>query len=370
MHPTLSAFLMKTVTKRVATNLTVLFVAILFTLGLCEGLLRILGFQPWQYRTSDVNEPTMLEPDPVLGWRNKLGNYVLPRYDASGEDVTLTFLDRGRRRTRMALTSAHEQLIFVGGSYTQGWALNDEDTFAWKVQEQYPEFDVLNYGTGGYGTYQSLLALEQELPHLSSPKHVFYGFIFHHEVRNTASGRWLRQLMEYSLRGHTELPFGTVNEKNGLQRHSPTRYLELPLRESFALVAFVERAYMKLKSWRRFNQRREITEQTMLQMKRLTEVYGAAFTVVILTSPDEPREHYLKFSRENDIHCIDCVVECTDCLYDLPRDMMIAGDGHPNAELNARWADCIERALEVRRAEIYPYRSRHDPENDLRGSKM
>ena len=333
-------------TKPFSINILLLLVSIFFTLVLCEGLLRLIGFQPWTPHKSRVNEPVMLEYDPVLGWRNKQGSFFLPRYDPSGKDAKLTFLDHGRRITKRSSSNGKDQIIFVGGSYTQGWALNDEDTFAWKVQEQFPNFDVLNYGTGGYGTYQSLLLLEKELPLLSAPKHVFYGFIFHHEVRNTASGRWLRQLTEYSSRGHVALPFGSLNHQNTLQRNPPARYLKLPFRESLALVAFIERAYMKLTSWSRFNDRSEITEQILLEMKRVVEAYGASLTVAILTSSDEPKAHYLKFLRNNGIRGIDCVVPCTDCLYDLPREMMIPGDGHPNAELNSMWAGCIAKSLQ------------------------
>lgn len=336
---------MKTRKKRMVTSIAVLFVTVLVVLGLFEGILRILGFQPWKNETSITSEPITLEPDPVLGWRNKAGSHLLARHDPSGQDVTLNFIERGRRQTRIGPASAQEQLIFVGGSFTQGWALNDEDTFPWIIQERYPEVEVLNYGTGGYGTYQSLLVLKQELPLLSSPKHVIYGFIFDHEVRNTAAGSWLRRLAEYSRRGHVESPYATVQERSGLQGHPPARYLALPLRESLASVAFVERAYMKISTWSRFNQRQEITEQTIIEMKRLVESYGASYTLVILSLPDEPRSYYLEFFRENDVHCVDCVVDCTDCLYDLPRDMTISGDGHPNAELNARWADCIAEAL-------------------------
>ena len=38
---------------------------------------------------------------------------------------------------------------------TQGWAIDDNETYPWKLQKRYPSLNVLNYGTGGYGSYQS-----------------------------------------------------------------------------------------------------------------------------------------------------------------------------------------------------------------------
>ena len=53
--------------------------------------------------------------------------------------------------------------MVLGCSFVQGWALSDEETFAWKLQERFVRARVLNFGTAGYGTTQSLLALERYL---------------------------------------------------------------------------------------------------------------------------------------------------------------------------------------------------------------
>ena len=58
-----------------------LFTIIVLCLGVCvvliglELLLRVTGHTPWKYMVLDRNEPTVHEPDSILGWRNKEGVY-------------------------------------------------------------------------------------------------------------------------------------------------------------------------------------------------------------------------------------------------------------------------------------------------------
>jgi hypothetical protein len=279
----------------------------------------------------------MHEPDPVLGWKNKPGSYVVPPYQPSGQAVHVTFLDDGRRRTRANSTmTGGEKLVLVGDSYTQGWAINDEETYAWKLQERIPSLQVLNFGTGAYGSYQSLLLLEQVLPVLTRATLVLYGFNEFHESRNVADASWLKSLSYYSRRGHVALPFGTRAPGTGLVRHPPETYVSLPLRESSALIALVEDAYMKIKTWGRMSEKRAVTEQMLLQMNNVSMHAGARLIVVLLVV--ENRQSYVDFLGKNGIKYVDCDVAFTDA-------MKVPGEGHPNGRMNTLWADCIAQAL-------------------------
>jgi hypothetical protein len=318
---------------------TVIIISIIFALILSEGLLRILGYEPWTYHDL-ANEPTMHASHPVLGWQNKKGDYTIPPYHPSGKQIHITFDENGKRRTGDGRANHDGEMVIVGGSYTQGWAISDNETYPWKLQEKHPSLKVVNYGTGGYGTYQSLLVLEKELPRMATPRLVLYGFIDHHEVRNVAAGFWLRALSRASQRGHVNVPFATLGDNNETVRHPPMGYpLSLPFRESLATIALLERAYMKLTTRNRFSQRRSVTQSLISEMNTASEKFGATLLVVLLRSDDDIKNHYIHFLEQNDIRYVDCV-------YPLTNEMKVPGEGHPNGKMNTLWTECIVDSLQ------------------------
>jgi hypothetical protein len=330
---------LRNMAKHFVLNTIMLFLSLSLALALSEVLLRVRGFRPWRYASKDANEPTMHEPDPVLGWRNKRGNYIVPPYHPSGQPIQFTFLENGRRSTGVnSSVNSEGELVLIGDSFTQGWAINDSETYAWKLQEKFPFFQVLNYGTSAYGSYQSLLTLERELPCLAHPKFVLYGFLKHHEMRNVAPVPWIGRLSKKSRRGYVAVPFVTLDAQKRLVRHAPERYLALPFRESSALITFFAKAYMDLKMRGRLSQMRSSTEHILLQMNRVSEEYNTTFIVVLLTADNQTKEHYMKFLRENNIQVVDCVYAITD-------EMKVLGEGHPNGKMNTLWAECISGTL-------------------------
>ena len=137
-------------------------IGLITILVLSEVVLRLNGFKPWVYAGSS-DEPVMYGRDSVLGWRNRPGDYVMPPFAPGGSSIDVTYLADGRRATGPddGRSGDDGDLIIVGGSYTQGWAISDRETYAWKLQLRYPKLRVRNHGTGGFGTYQSLLVLEE-----------------------------------------------------------------------------------------------------------------------------------------------------------------------------------------------------------------
>lgn len=307
---------------------------------LAELLLRLAGFQPWTHYPDDINEPTFHEFDPVLGWKLKAGKYVIPAYKPSEKDIQMTLLPGGRRDAGAKEEGTDEgELVILGGSFTLGLAISDEETYPWKLQTRFPPLKVMNYGTDGYGSYQSLLVLERELPLLRSPAIVLYGFFQHHEERNVAPGGWLEMLSKYSRRQHVYLPYATIDESGILSRHEPERYPEVPYMESLSTITFLVKVYMKLKTMDRFSQRREVTEKILIDMNRISDAYGAKLVVTILAGEEEWKNHYMDFLKANDIEVVDCVRPIT-------RELRVPGEGHPNEKMNSLWAECIAKRLE------------------------
>jgi hypothetical protein len=126
-----------------------------------EGLLRLLGAGPWDPRPVNVQaEPggSLYELHPTLGYRHRAGEFRITqevlRWTATHDDETLRITDRPGDEGRGA---RRPELWIMGGSFTHGWAVNDWETFPWLLQEGLPEYRVVNFGVGGYGTLQSLV---------------------------------------------------------------------------------------------------------------------------------------------------------------------------------------------------------------------
>lgn len=327
-------------TNRTLVALSVLLASTVVPFVVSEAIVRSRGYEPWRY-LSIGNEPTMHEFDPVLGWKNKPGDYEVPPYSPSGKPIHITFLEGGHRRTHENQGHADDhrpKLIFVGGSYTQGWAISDPETHPWKIQQEFAAFEVLNYGTGGYGTLQSLLTLERQLPKTRDVRIVVSNLIEHDQFRNVAPSDWLETLSRFSARAHVYLPYATVGQDGTLVRHDPERYPSWFLREQLALVAMAERAFMNLRTRTRSRQGRSVTDKLLLEMQQLCARHGAALIVVILDGSAEFRGHYVTFLQREDI------ATC-DCAYPLTVDMWVEGEGHPNGKMNSRWATCITECI-------------------------
>lgn len=331
--------------KKIIFSIITFCISLILLLVSSELLLRFTGHQPWSYKVRS-NEPVMFKPDQVFGWKNKEGSYIYPAYVPTGKDIKVTSLADGSRITSEIAVEADERdkFIIVGGSFTQGLAISDHETFPWKLQGKYPFVKVLNYGTSGYGTYQSLLVLENFFKNSESPAMVLYGFIDNHEKRNVATPGRLKGIRSGSRRrgGHVVyLPYCTINNHGTLVRESPISYPPIwSLSKSLATANFFQYHSLVLKSLRRRFQRRLVTEKLLLEMNRLSKENGTIFMVALLHFGDNPKQksHYINFLEKNHIEAVDCV-------YPMTPEMKVKGEGHPNGKMNTLWANCIAKAI-------------------------
>lgn len=319
-------------------------IAVLVSIGVLLGsgevLLRFSGYRPWTYFEFDADEPMVYEPDAVLGWKNRQGAYHVRSHGADGKEFKVTFLACGARATEEHKNQGDERpkFIIVGGSFTQGWRISDEETFPWKLQQQFPSLNVLNYGTGGYGTYQSLLLLERVLQASGKVKAVLYGYTQWHEERNVATSDWLDALSRFSKRKHGYVPYATIDRNGTLTRHPPQGFPAWPFRESLVTVTMAEKFYMNLKTLRRSSQQTAVTQRLLIELNDVCRRVGAEFIVALLSCSEDYRNHYLQLLRNNDIKVADCVRPVTP--------EMAADDGrHPNGRLNSLYSEWIAQAL-------------------------
>ena len=328
----------------------VLFVTIFFCLAVSEWTLRSLGYEARPAMADDLQEPTMNEEDPILGWKSKAGRYRYPAYDGSEEEVTVTILRDGDRATRRTGNPAGPDIVLLGGSFTLGAAISDRETFGWKLQSRFPSLNLRNFGVAGYGTFQSLLLFEQTLGQTEVPPRLaIYGLIGHHEARNVGGYEWGNFLSRFSRRGHVDLPYARIDEQGRLVRYPPVSYADGPLVRAFATVYAVRRLYHTLRDSELAQQKRSVTLRLILELRETCACSGCELLVVALDIGSAQQRDYPSFAAESGIRYVDCTY------WGNESGMSVPDEGHPSGALHTIWADCIgDMVEEILGSEIEP----------------
>ncbi len=153
-------------------NLALLMVSLAVSLVLIEAGYRVAAGLPvfkltnWridQVSTNRLGERAVF--DPVIGWSLK------PWTDIDGFET----IDHGIRRNFTETTVRTGAVLAVGDSFTEGWEVEDEESWP-AVLETMTGVPVVNAGVGGYGTDQIVMRAEQLLP-IVKPKILIVGFL-------------------------------------------------------------------------------------------------------------------------------------------------------------------------------------------------
>lgn len=320
----------------VATALTV--VALEFTL-------RSLGFKPTvavgneHFRSDSPRGWAVL--DPATGWRNKAGVVT----SAEHGNVPMTFWEDGRRSTRPdPAILPLPQMAILGCSITQGYGITDEETYAWRISTLVPGWDVENFGTGGYGAYQSLLALRRiyaSPQRKYSPKLVVYGYANFHATRDVDTYGWVIGFT--NRKGEYFAPPHVVPRSGTLEEYSLKVFPMFPLETKSALVAGIKNAYLRLLFRNREQYEEETSRALLLQMKELTEKNGARLLVLGLTPPTPAVDGLVRSGTIEFANCpaYDPALDATD------KSFRVGGVGHPNGKAHESWARCLAHWLDT-----------------------
>lgn len=124
----------------------------------------------------------------MLGWTHRPGSRGTHRVDPIF-NATYTIDRSGNRWTGPPNT--RPKIIILGGSYTFGYGVEDDETYAAILNRRFQSFHVVNAGALAWGTSHSWLRLRQLLAEEDAVNLVLYGFIHHHVVRNGPRRSWL-----------------------------------------------------------------------------------------------------------------------------------------------------------------------------------
>lgn len=310
-----------------------------------ELALWVLQYRPYrqtEYAIQSTPERCLIS-HPTLGFGLNPGTYSVTINDSLSYSVTHG-LDSLRVTSSSVVSDSLPQLWLMGCSYTYGMGVNDEETFAWLLQEKHPELRVRNFGVPGFGTVQSYLQLKQLLEAGEIPGQVILNYADFHDERNVLAPRY-RHALSVGFRGAdstinevmdgSRIPFASTNA-GSLQIQSvawDSLYQDWRGRATFASVNF----------WQTFSDNihqydlapRNTTVSLIQAMNAFCSERNIPFLVTGLTQSKETRS-LLQTLDSLGISTQDISVDLSDPTYNhLPYD------SHPNARAHREYAEGI-----------------------------
>jgi hypothetical protein len=279
--------------------------------------------------------------DQRLGWYNRPG--AKQSFRLLGEPPhTVTILETGARATSPSRTSTRDirrDMIFVGCSFTHGWGLNDEETFAWKVQMALPDWNVHNFGVNGYGTCQAYMLLKRLFEQKKWYKPVLiYGFISDHEDRNVGNVFWHYVLSTLTSTGNVSLPSCMLDNSGSILFNPARPYPQFPFRHTLAVIPLFEKLYLKLQSSSLAGRSQRITEQLLVEMEAFTTARSVHFGVLFFDGQTRT-SHYRQYLESRGSRIIHT---------NLPDQNIRALtflDGHPNSRMTDLIAQSVVKFI-------------------------
>ena len=280
------------------------------------------------------------QSDDVLGWRNRPG--VFPAHEGTHEPMT--FLLDGSRATG-APPDGNASVLLVGCSYTTGYGVRDEETFAGRLQQRFPEIRIRNFGVSGYGTYQSFLLLRELLEtRVLRPKVVIYGFLPTHAERNVLTYQNLEAYRNY---GGERFALPRVEVRNDrLVTFPPFVVPNWPFEQSSAAVSLLHATALRSKLSDREQYEIPATRILISQMKDLVERANARFLLATLHDDGppgpEPSQRMRDDIRRSGIEELNVTYRGAET---RPEKLLVGGNGHPGPVIHQWWADKIAARL-------------------------
>jgi len=308
--------------------------------------LRMSGWKPWE-RVAPAVQVTPGErffvKDPTLGYTHIPGTFTVTL--GTGHSFRVTHLPNTFRVTKplagYGRPGNKKEIWLFGCSITHGWSLNDEQTYPWRLQERFPDYEVVNYGVSGYGTIHSLLQFRDALER-KSPKIAVVAYAGFHDRRNTFLRIRQKRVAPLNKLGPLMQPYARLGQ-NGQLRFgmAEVEYREFPFMRYSALSHFLESKYDELEEG--LYQGHRVSEVLVQDMAGLARRHDVQLVVAGIT-PHRDTQSMLRFAHEHGILSIDISGDPN-----VPGYLNLPYDNHPSALANKQFAEKLETFL---RAEI------------------
>jgi len=269
----------------------------------------------------DPPESGRAQYDAVLGWTYLPGQSVTQSFVRGLPPVAVHTDKNGIRvpSSEAQLDRERPAVLFVGGSYTMGYGLAYEDTFAGRLAAN-PDFpyQVVNLGVEAYGTDQAWLRLQRYL-HGFNTVAVVLTFLPAHVDRNLTGD--LRIIHRGVRMVGTKPLFGVRRDGSVYLKRSPSRLEDYRCSRLWALLqrTWIERGPRK-RSLR-------LTRALIEAMGREVEKAGAVMVLVLWDFWGDG-SHTRPMLEGTGFSLIDLCAEHPEGW----SEMRLPNDSHPNAE--------------------------------------
>ena len=279
---------------------------------------------------------------PTLGYSHLPGKYkiTLP----SGYVFHVTHSEDTLRITHpksFFRSPVHDKgdIWIFGCSFTYGWALNDNETYPWIIQEAFPDHEVVNFGVNGYGTLHALIQFQKALKHKRKPpKIAIIAYAYFHDERNTFLRFRRKTVYQYNYLGPLVQPYAKINKMGELVYSMATvDYSEFPLMRYSSFIHFLEQQYNLLED--RFHNSHEVTKAIIKEFFRIAKKNSIQLLVVVIAK-NHMTNDILAYARGLGILTGDISVDLEN-----RRNNNLPHDSHPSAYANIQYAQKLEKLL-------------------------
>lgn len=308
-----------------------------------ELIVRAMGYTPFRPEEYAIRvEPggVYQSADPLLGYRHLPGTFRFTFPD--GHTWTATHLDDTLRITRPLQTygepTGKEQIWLFGCSLLHGWGVDDHQTLGWQLQRLMPGYEIVNFGVGGYGTWQSYEQYREALGQRPVPRYTVLVYAGIHDERNTRTRNWRRATYQFDRFGTTAQPYVRFGPDGELVEHfDDASYRGFFLLRHSALANFLDLALGKAEE--KALRSHEVSERIVDLFAEAARNAGSRFVLAGINATP-PTRSMIAYARERGIPSVDISVDMTK------PENRVAWDGHPSAAANILSSRTLAEFLE------------------------
>lgn len=299
---------------------------------------------PWVFDPAILSlEPpgTYNLKDSALGYSPRPGKVKVTL--AGPYSFTITHLPNGLRITHPLDTypgESKQEIWIFGCSLTEGWTVNDADTYPWLLQEKLRRYEVVNFGVGGNSTVQSLIQFREALQNRKRPPLVILSYASIHDPRNTLAPAWRKRITNSAVQRIEDIRMPYVRQSGDTTTeilYESVEYHEVPFARYSALANSLDDTYNRLLG--KTYHSHDVSKVLIEEFSNLCKANRIDFIVAGIGF-DSTTAEMLEYCKGRGIATVDISVDPR-----IKENTNLPYDAHPSAVANRQYAQKLAAFL-------------------------